>query len=107
MDHEVAVAGYDSFRRFRAIAALGSKPWATVASHLHDGCVSMNELAQVARSKRLALVEDATQAQGVVIQGRMAGASGDIGISSCCGSKLTIAGRGRLSSDHSHCCSEI
>jgi len=65
-----------------------------MASHLNEGCVSINKLTQVARSKRLALAEEATQTQGVVIQGRMARASCDVGVSSSGRSKLPTAGRG-------------
>jgi dTDP-4-amino-4,6-dideoxygalactose transaminase len=68
---------------------------------------SNEQLMQLARSKRLAVVGDATQAHGAAAQGRVAWALGDIEILSFGGSKLITAGRVRLTSDHGHCRSEI
>ncbi len=116
---EVILAGYDFPGNFRAIQALGARPvlvdldpqnWnldvgqvsaavgpktkAVVASHLHGGLVPMAELMDAARAYSLAVVEDACQAPGAMVQGRMAGAWGDAGVLSFGGSKLLTAGRG-------------
>jgi dTDP-4-amino-4,6-dideoxygalactose transaminase len=116
---EVILAGYDFPGNFRAIEAIGARPvlvdvdpenWnldvgqvqaavssttkAVVVSHLHGGLVPMAELVEIARSHAVAVVEDACQAPGAVIQGRKAGTWGDVGVLSFGGSKLLTAGRG-------------
>ncbi|MEX2122073.1 MAG: aminotransferase class I/II-fold pyridoxal phosphate-dependent enzyme [Pirellulales bacterium] len=117
--HEVVLAGYDFPGNFRAIEAVGARPVlvdvrpddfnldvgrlddalgeqtrAIVASHLHGGLLPMRELAEVARRHNLAIVEDACQAPGAVVEGRPAGTWGDVGVLSFGGSKLLTAGRG-------------
>lgn len=116
---EVILAGYDFPGNFRAIEAVGARPvlvdvasdnWnldprqlagfcgartrAIVASHLHGGLVPMRELADLAAEQGLAVVEDACQAPGAEVQGRLAGTWGDVGVLSFGGSKLLTAGRG-------------
>jgi perosamine synthetase len=77
-----------------ALAALGPATRAIIASHLHGGFVPMAELMDMARSKGVAVVEDAAQAPGATVQGRRAGTWGDVGVFSFGGSKLLTAGRG-------------
>jgi perosamine synthetase len=116
---EVLLAGYDFAGNFRAIEAVGARPalvdinpatWcldvdqlqsaigpetrAVIASHLHGGLVPMRRLMEIAASRGIAVVEDACQAPGAIIDGRRAGTWGDAGVLSFGGSKLLTAGRG-------------
>jgi dTDP-4-amino-4,6-dideoxygalactose transaminase len=54
----------------------------------------MQQLREIADRRKLALVEDACQAPGALVQGRVAGTWGDVGVLSFGGSKLLTAGRG-------------
>jgi perosamine synthetase len=116
---EVILAGYDFSGNFRAIEAVGAVPvlididpqtwclaWdqvqaaigprvrAVIASHLHGGLVPMRQLCEIAREASIAIIEDACQAPGAMVQGRRAGTWGDVGVLSFGGSKLLTAGRG-------------
>jgi dTDP-4-amino-4,6-dideoxygalactose transaminase len=75
-------------------AAIGPKTKAILASHLHGGRVPMRELMELAHERGLAVIEDAAQAAGALVQGKRAGAWGDVGVLSFGGSKLLSAGRG-------------
>jgi len=116
---EVILCAYDYPGNFLAIHAVGAHPvlvdpapynWnfglhaiatavssttkAVLVSHLHGGLVPMRELMEAARSHGLAVIEDAAQTPGARVQGKIAGAWGDVGILSFGGSKLLSAGRG-------------
>lgn len=116
---EVLLAGYDYPGNFLTIHALGAHPvlvdldpdnWnlavdrldaaigprtrVILASHLHGGLVPMRELMALAAARKLAVLEDAAQAPGALVQGRRAGSWGDVGTWSFGGSKLLTAGRG-------------
>lgn len=116
---EVILAGYDFIGNFNDIVAVGAKPvlidldphtWnlnpelitaaispatrAILVSHLHGGVVSMNRVVNIAREHGLAVIEDACQMPGALIEGRKAGTWGDVGVISFGGSKLLSAGRG-------------
>lgn len=116
---EVLLAGYDFAGNFRSIEAVGARPalvdinpatWcldvdlvesaigpetrAVIASHLHGGLVPMRRLMEIAASRGIAVIEDACQAPGAIIDGRRAGTWGDTGVLSFGGSKLLTAGRG-------------
>jgi perosamine synthetase len=116
---EVLLAGYDFAGNFRAIEAVGARPalvdinpatWcldvdllesaiepetrAVIFSHLHGGLVPMRRLMKIAAARGIAVVEDACQAPGAIIDGRRAGTWGDAGVLSFGGSKLLTAGRG-------------
>jgi perosamine synthetase len=116
---EVILAGYDFPGNFRAVEATGAMPvlaeidpdtWcldptplvqgvgeavrAILVSHLHGGLAPMREIMALAAERGLAVVEDACQAPGAMVQGRMAGTWGDVGVLSFGGSKLLSAGRG-------------
>ncbi len=116
---EVILAGYDFPGNFRAVEAVGAKPvlvdliensWsldisqiplavspqtkAVIASHLHGSLVDMRSLMTVAQEHGLAVVEDACQAPGALVQGIPAGSWGDVGVHSFGGSKLLTSGRG-------------
>lgn len=116
---EVVMAAYDYGGSFLSIHAVGAHPvlvdvdadnWnlapqnlaaafgpatrAVLVSHLHGGLVPMHELVEMARRQGVAVIEDAAQAPGARVQGRVAGSWGDVGILSFGGSKLLTAGRG-------------
>lgn len=116
---EVILAGYDFSGNFAAIEAIGAKPvlidvaesnWnfdprqlpkaisekskAIIISHLHGGVVPMRETRAIADEHGLAIIEDACQMPGGIVEGRTAGTWGDCGILSFGGSKLLTAGRG-------------
>ncbi|HVS34837.1 MAG TPA: aminotransferase class V-fold PLP-dependent enzyme, partial [Gemmataceae bacterium] len=116
---EVVLAAYDYPGNFLAVHAVGARPvladvhpddWnldldslmealgpavrAVIVSHLHGGLVPMRELTERTSAQNIAVIEDAAQAPGAVLQGRLAGTWGDIGVLSFGGSKLLTAGRG-------------
>ncbi|MCI0683997.1 MAG: DegT/DnrJ/EryC1/StrS family aminotransferase [Gemmataceae bacterium] len=116
---EVLLAAYDFPGNFLDIHAVGALPvlvdvdaanWnlavdhldaahtpackAIIASHLHGGLVAMEQLSNWARERGLAVLEDAAQCPGALVQGRPAGTWGDAGVISFGGSKLLSAGRG-------------
>lgn len=116
---EVALSAYDYPGNFLAVHAVGAQPvladvdpanWnlnpdrladalgpatkAVIVSHLHGGLVPMREVMQLAGARGMAVIEDAAQAPGAVVQGRRAGTWGDAGVLSFGGSKLLTAGRG-------------
>jgi dTDP-4-amino-4,6-dideoxygalactose transaminase len=114
---EVILAAYDFKANFTDVHALGALPvlvdlrpddWqlnvelvagaitpktkAVIASHLHGGSVRMAQLKSAVGS--IGIVEDACQCPGVTIDSRIAGTTGDVGVLSFGGTKLTSAGRG-------------
>jgi dTDP-4-amino-4,6-dideoxygalactose transaminase len=116
---EVILAGYDFPGNFRAVEAVAARPvlvdieprtWcldparlaeaigpqtrAIIVSHLHGGMADMRRIMALAHGHGLAVVEDACQAPGATIDGRVAGTWGDVGVLSFGGSKLLTAGRG-------------
>jgi perosamine synthetase len=116
---EVLLAGYDFPGNFRSIEAVGARPVlvdvapensnldpsliasacgpatkALIASHLHGGIVPMRAVMEIARERGLTVVEDACQCPGTMVEGRIAGTWGDVGVLSFGGSKLLTAGRG-------------
>lgn len=117
--YEVLLAAYDYGGNFLTVHALGARPvlvdgspdnWnldvgrlaeavgsgtkALVVSHLHGGLVPMRAVMDFASERGLAVVEDAAQCPGAVVEGRKAGTWGDAGVLSFGGSKLLTAGRG-------------
>lgn len=116
---EVVMAAYDYGGNFLSVHAVGAHPvlvdvesdnWnlaveqlsaafgpatrAVIVSHLHGGLVPMREVLEIAGRQGVAVIEDAAQAPGARVQGRIAGAWGDVGVLSFGGSKLLTAGRG-------------
>jgi dTDP-4-amino-4,6-dideoxygalactose transaminase len=75
-------------------AACGPATKAVIASHLHGGLVPMSRLREIAERQGMKIVEDACQCPGALVDGRRAGAWGDVGVLSFGGSKLLTAGRG-------------
>ncbi len=116
---EVILAAYDFPGNFRAVEAVGARPvlidlanslWtfnaeqldpavapdtkAIIVSHLHGSLADMRAICETARQHGLAVVEDACQVPGALVQGKLAGSWGECGILSFGGSKLLTAGRG-------------
>lgn len=74
--------------------AVSTATKAILVSHLHGFHAPMKALNAIAQSRGLAVIEDACQNPGAIIEGRLAGTSGDVGVLSFGGSKLLSAGRG-------------
>src|SRR5262249_18400881 len=74
--------------------ALSPSTRAIIVSHLHGGMVPMSEGMAFVLQHQVAVIEVAAQPPGGRVEGRMAGAWGDVGILSFGGSKLLTAGRG-------------
>ena len=75
-------------------AARSSRTKALIASHLHGGVVAMPAVRAFADQHGIAVIEDACQMPGAIVQSRVAGMWGDVGVLSFGGSKLLTAGRG-------------
>lgn len=75
-------------------AAFSPATKAIIVTHLHGGMVPMRELMALARQRDVAVLEDAAQCPGAIIQDGRAGTWGDAGVVSFGGSKLLSAGRG-------------
>lgn len=116
---EVILAAYDFPGNFRAIqdaglfpvladidpntwcldagnieAAISKSTVAIIVSHLHGGAAAMRQVNEIAAAHGIAVIEDACQATGAIVEGKWAGSSGELGVLSFGGSKLVTAGRG-------------
>ena len=116
---EVLLAGYDFPGNFRAIhsagaaaglfdvaldswvpsveqleAAVGPNTRAIIISHLHGSLAPMDSICGWAEQRGLFVIEDACQAHGAIVDGKPAGAWGDLSVLSFGGSKLVASGRG-------------
>jgi len=70
---------------------------AIVVVHLYGYCADMPEIIKIARAHNLLVIEDAAQALGVKIQGKMAGTFGDFGVFSFHSHKnITTLGEGGM-----------
>lgn len=76
------------------LAAHSPRVKAVIASHLHGGVVPMTSVMKWAEGAGVAVIEDACQMPGAIVEGRMAGTWGHVGVLSFGGSKLLTAGRG-------------
>jgi dTDP-4-amino-4,6-dideoxygalactose transaminase len=74
--------------------AISEKTKAIIVSHLHGGWVPMQPVMELADRLGIAVIEDACQATGAMLDGRRAGKAGHVGILSFGGSKLMTSGRG-------------
>jgi perosamine synthetase len=117
--HEVILSAYDFKSNFMNVHAVGATPVlfdtlpgvpviaghelqcavtdrtkAIIVSHLHGSLTPMHEICDYARSRGIAIIEDACQCPGAIIDGQRAGSLGDLGLLSFGGSKLLTAGRG-------------
>lgn len=116
---EVIAPAYDYEANFLTIHAVGARPVlvdvlpgnacfdparidearspatrAILVSHLHGGLVPMARVRALADHHGIPVIEDAAQAAGATVEGKRAGAWGDVGVLSFGGSKLLSAGRG-------------
>jgi len=116
---EVILAAYDYKANFANVISLGATPVlvdtlpgvpvldpdqlpaavtattkAIVCSHLHGSFAPMDQITKFAGQHGLPVIEDACQSTGGMLDGRMAGSIGDVGVLSFGGSKLMTAGRG-------------
>lgn len=118
-NHEVILAGYDFPGNFRAVESIGARPvlidviedgWtidpvhltdaissdtrAVIVSHLHGQLANVRLIKQICADRRVSVLEDACQVPGAIVEGSLAGTTGDVGVFSFGGSKLLTAGRG-------------
>jgi dTDP-4-amino-4,6-dideoxygalactose transaminase len=75
-------------------SAFTERTKAVLVSHLHGHLAAIEEICDFARSRGVAVIEDACQCPGAMINGRRAGTIGDVGVLSFGGSKLLTSGRG-------------
>lgn len=59
-------------------AAITPRTKAVMPVHLHGRVAPMNEIAEIARARGIAVIEDAAQAHGATLGGRPVGALGDV-----------------------------
>lgn len=80
---------------------LGKKPKAVVFVHLYGMPGKIEEVAAICKKYEIFLIEDAAEALGASINGKMAGSFGDFGIFSFNGNKIiTTSGGGALVSEN-------
>ena len=75
-------------------AAITDRTRVIIVSHLHCNLAPVREVCRIAAERGIAVIEDACQAPGAMIEGRRAGTYGDVGVLSFGGSKLLTSGRG-------------
>ncbi len=88
------IAGYPIPDVRQIEAAMTNRTRAIIVSHLHGNLVPMREICSIAAERGIAVIEDACQAPGAMIDGQRAGTFGDVGVLSFGGSKLLTSGRG-------------
>lgn len=77
--------------------ANGKKPKAIIPVHLYGMPAQMNEISAIAQKYEIPIIEDAAEALGSSINGRMCGTFGEMGILSFNGNKIiTTSGGGAL-----------
>ena len=116
---EVILSAYDFPGNYRCVEKVGARPvlvgidpstgcldarlldeacseatTAVIVSHLHGALAPMQRICQWASQHGVAVLEDACQAPGALVDGRLAGTWGDVATFSFGGSKLLTAGRG-------------
>jgi perosamine synthetase len=72
----------------------GPRTKAVIVTHLWGVPAPMDEIMEVAREKKLAVIEDCSHAHGAVYKGKKVGSIGDMGCFSLQGSKSIVAGEG-------------
>jgi len=81
--------------------SLEKKPKAIIPVHLYGMPVKMREILAVAKKYKIPVIEDAAEALGSSIDGRMCGSLGDFGVISFNGNKIiTTSGGGMLLSNN-------
>ncbi len=83
-----------SLDAIRQALGIGRNTRAILVSHLHGGRAPMPEIMELALDQGFAVIEDAAQATGALIDGRRAGTWGHVGVFSFGGSKKLTSGRG-------------
>ena len=73
-------------------SALTSKTKAIIVVHLADWPCDMDPILELARDRRLKVIEDCAQAQGATYKGRFVGSLGDVGAFSFCQDKIVTTG---------------
>lgn len=76
--------------------AITSKTKAIIAVHMLGNMCDIQKIKQIAKRHKLRLIEDACQAIGAHLNGRMAGTFGDAGVYSLDGGKTITCGEGGL-----------
>lgn len=81
--------------------SLEKKPKAIIPVHLYGMPVKMKEITAIAKKYRIPVIEDAAEALGSSIDGKMCGSFGDYGVVSFNGNKIiTTSGGGMLLSNN-------
>src|SRR5439155_342250 len=76
--------------------AVTTRTRAILPVHLFGHPARMDALAEIARGRRIALVEDAAEAHGARFEGRRVGSIGDAGVFSFYGNKIVTTGEGGM-----------
>ena len=104
VDSEEETWGMDPELLEKAIVhciSLEKKPKAIIPVHLYGMPVKMREILAVAKKYRIPVIEDAAEALGSSIDGKMCGSLGDYGVISFNGNKIiTTSGGGMLLSNN-------
>lgn len=88
------MAGLPVINTNQLAEACSDKTKAILVSHLHGCFAPMKSICEFAAARGIAVIEDACQNPGALINGRRAGSLGSVGVLSFGGSKLLTAGRG-------------
>lgn len=75
---------------------INSRTKAIIPVHLFGSMVDMESLISIAKSKDLAVIEDAAQAHGARLHGKSAGSFGDFGVFSMYATKNITSGEGGI-----------
>jgi len=75
---------------------LSAKTKAIIPVHLYGRPADMAPILEIARERGIAVIEDAAQAHGASLDGKMAGAMGDMGCFSFYGAKNMTTGEGGM-----------
>lgn len=104
VDSEEETWGMDPALLEKAIIhciSLEKKPKAIIPVHLYGMPVKMKEITAIAKKYRVPVIEDAAEALGSSIDGKMCGSFGDYGVVSFNGNKIiTTSGGGMLLSNN-------
>lgn len=104
VDSETKTWGMDPELLEKAILhsmSLEKKPKAIIPVHLYGMPVNMVEIMRIAKKYRIPVIEDAAEALGSSINGKMCGSFGDFGVVSFNGNKIiTTSGGGMILSDN-------
>ncbi len=88
-------------------AKITSRTKAIIVMHTYGHPVDMDPLVELARRKRLFLVEDAAQAHGADYHGRLVGSLGDMASFSFYGNKIITTGEGGMVTTNSEAIARV